>query len=199
MSKSSLLKATEAPFLLLALIGFGAWAGTHIVDRALERPILEYSLRWVASPEFELIQCSEQTPRHFLRLRVRSLSNQKRIGLVEISLRPSTGTEQQFAGARAVAVAPAILGKSPGVCGPSFARFAGLDFQPRNEFELILGTATRDLPTVHLTNAQGAVDLMRADLSTVLVRHESGLLVAILVLAIALTSLYLLHLRQEGR
>ena len=50
----------EAPFIIAALFAAAAWCLTHVVDRALERPIVEFSVEHEMS-EFEKLDCPNQT------------------------------------------------------------------------------------------------------------------------------------------
>ena len=67
-----ILSDKEAPFILAVLFAAAAWCLTHVVDRALERPILEFSVEQLTSEEF---RCSnESNANNFYSVAFRNLS-----------------------------------------------------------------------------------------------------------------------------
>ena len=52
------LSVKEAPFIIAVLFAAAAWCLTHVVDRALERPIVEFSVERATPEEF---RCSNRS------------------------------------------------------------------------------------------------------------------------------------------
>jgi hypothetical protein len=193
------LRATEAPFLLGGLMAFAAWAGTHIVDRTLESPVIEYSYRWVEKPSFALIPCDSESvaPKYYLEVLTRNLSRDSLFKGVEIAFRMPSETKARIVGHHIRTVPPAMPNpENVGRCGAKYARFPSLTFQPRTEFHLLLGVSAKELPVAHLINADGAVYFRESDIETYLVRNEVIFIMIALFFVLGLAVLYLLLLER---
>jgi hypothetical protein len=189
-----ILGATEAPFLLASLIALAAWAGTHVVDRALESPLIEYSYDWIEGPSFPLLPCKPDgaAPKYYLRINVRNLSRNARFNNLELAFRIPDKSGGAITGIHIETVPPAVPNRqSVGRCGAAYALFSDLNFQPKTEFHLLLGLSARRLPVAHLWKAGEAVYFREGDIETILVRYESLFVTLLLVMTLALAIIYL--------
>ena len=198
----TLLRATEAPFLLALLFGAVAWGVTHIVNRSLASPLLEISAAKQSNVQATLVECADKKVKnlevaHLVTYRFRNISRTQLFKEVKFLVRMPEDSGAKILGARLEATAPALPGHEPEKCDPSHVVVKCPEFHPGWEMKLSIGSDAKTKLNAHISSAAGPVLLKKKGLETWLVRNETGIVATLVVLCAVLVALYLVALARR--
>ena len=165
--------AEKLPYVVTLLFAAIGWGVTHIVDRVLNSPIVEYRT--------EVVEGSDRTTRTFV-ARLRNMSRDRAYTnlTVEFLLPPSsTG---KFTTGTVDAKPPAAFGSRPPKMAGGSAKFDIPALFPSWEIALIANYTGDEIPELRLEKANPAPRLVRPSLETFLVDHEVKIILGAIVL-----------------
>lgn len=190
--------ATEAPFLLVLALGVFAWGATHIVDRLVESPILEISLASSANSTAELVDCVEGSVKtmdvpYLVDYTLRNISRTMVFNQVSFTIRLPEESKAKIVGVRLKAVAPAFQGERAETCAANYASFKDLKFHPGWQMMLYIAIDRQAIPEIHLSGSEKALFLKKTDIETRFIRHETKLILVLVVVTAAVAAGCLLY------
>lgn len=196
-----LLHVSESPFILGLLLAFIAWGVTHIIDRTLESPILEYSVSSKSQKTEELIKCESEKMEqvvapHVSYYTIRNLSRDSLFTNVSLALRIPSDSKAKFIGIRIKASAPAIAGSHSGECGTDYVSFKTITFHPRWKFVLVVATSEKVTPHVYLSKSDKAILLQKGNIETFLIRNETEFIIGAIIIVTFLCIFYMFYLAK---
>jgi len=194
--------------LILAVI---TWAANGLVTRLLATPTVVYTQYWLTPQQFasefpdsSLIACASRdalpaSEEPILVLRLRNLSNRAHLKNIGIAIGVPPNSTANVVGMRLRAKNPALRGDASDACGVRFAKLEKLTFHPNWEYTLLVRSTMEFSPNINLTSSTQGLNLVPRSMTTLLVEHQVGALVVLLVLlsALAVWYLYLLAALQN--
>ncbi|WP_144395520.1 hypothetical protein [Pleionea sediminis] len=190
------MNKTEPTYLIVIGVSVISWIITHIVDRTLEKPILEYRVISVDSVK-DLVSCEDNLkPKEVevTRYIVKNLSINKLLEKVSLMVRADVG---KIFSVRMRAVEPAVSADTPEKCYLTHAEFYNMKFHPGAAFLLDIQASTGAKLSLRLQESSTPINLTKTNYETCIVKYETEILLTIFII---LSLLLLLHffLKSEG-
>jgi|CXWL01.1.fsa_nt_gi hypothetical protein len=197
----------HSPFLLSVLLAFLSWALTHVVDRATQAPLVEYSVT-TEEAAHELSYCDGSGLRTAVvpvltTYRFVNLSPTRALRGIKIEVYPvGKDPGAKLVGLRVRPDAPALglvaEDGGPERCSPQVGT-ALLDLQPGDTVRLFVGSGEGSATFIRVGAAADAIALRPRGAVTVLVSHENAVILALAIMAAGLALLYLFFLARFYR
>lgn len=197
----------EPPFIILILFAIISWSVTHIVNRTIERPLLEIQeikITEISSADLanRLQKCSSadilENEKTFLKSY--QLSNISRDNLfrdIALIIKETRGT---IYGMRVVSVPPTMAGDTKPVCTSDNAVYLQeITLHPMGKLSIEILSRTEKQPDFYLESANSPVGLVMSNLETWLVKHETGFLIFISLLAFFSAVIYYILQAKLGK
>lgn len=216
MRFSSVFKLKETSIVLGLILAFTTWGGKHIVDRFIDSPLIEYKVKWMNEtkyekwgrdyPELKIPSCSNTDilkikNKYYLKIDFQNLSKKHLLKNIKIAFNTGTDSSVKILGTLLISEAPALKGNSAEICEEQAVQISNLTFHPRWKYCLItvLNKKGNFEPLLALNASEQAVFLKKATISTWMVRNESILLSACLIIAIAgFIAYFIISVKNEG-
>ena len=181
------LLAKDPPFLFILFIGLFSWTVTHIVNRALEKPIIEYEQSTPVNAS-DLIACKDENAIKskvdtltVTRFQVTNISQNSLFHDLTFLVVAKGG---DIHGVRMRAVSPSVSGDTPEVCYRSHAEFSKVSIHPRASFMLDIGSDEKTRLSIHLKESSMPINLVSNNLETFMIKNEYYILLIFLLIAV---------------
>lgn len=200
-----LLSLSDTPVALAILLGAMAWLTTGVVTRQLEEPILEYSQKWLKgnAPETAvegwrplmldcLIGDHKSNDSRLLLVTLKNLSRIVRLEGVMISV--SMESEGSLLRMADRAIAPGVAGNDDPVCDEINGAIGPFALHPGGRHQFIVEIYGKTPPVFRLVQSKSAVNLVRSNTRTSLVKNYTMLATFTAFLFLILVVAYLIAL-----
>lgn len=196
-----MFKRDKAPFILAILLALIGWSMTHIVDRSLEDPIIEYSIK-----KKEVIENQMN-----LTYTLQNISRNKMFRYIEFIFKLSSSSNAKFVEADChITVCPPLEIKEEPESGIDVYKILVKEFHPNCDFSVDLVISDKSIPALviqtyasdpHLEYDKQpgtqAIRLVKKNIETYLIKNETKIFVIFLLICILLSFIYMVCLSRS--
>jgi len=174
----SVFKLDKIPYLLTVLFLLLGWSVSHIADRLLSAPIVEYSYKESIHGDIDNVEYT-----------INNISYDKLYKKIIFSILPSAGTNINIDTVEVKPVPPMVLENEPQFTNDCI-NIEIPEFHPGTSIKILFELPKGSKHNLHFSSDNTAIKLVKSCLMTLVVKHELTILLAMVALWLILIITY---------